>query len=376
MVPRGTDVKSCRRIAPCGLLLLLLAGCARAAPPVPAPASPSDLTAARQQFEAFPSPGAAAALVRGRDSDFMNLGVERPGGAPVTRDTVFQIASLTKPFTAIVILRLAEQGRLRLDDRASRWLDWLPPAYAEVTLRQLLSHISGVPRDLRRENVDEFDLGEFRRRFLAAEPSFAPGERWEYSNSGYTLLSLVAEQAGGRPFGRLLDDFIFRPLGMHHSRYRAPLVAASGRASGHDWEEGGWRPAPAVYSGFGNSGIESTAADLARFAAALQQRRLLRPESYAEMLTPARLASGAIVEFPFRGTPSSYGLGWFLSEFCGRRVAFHGGTIAGFSSGLFWSLDPQISALALANGKSGPDRTGVAEKIAQSAFRSGLSCVE
>lgn len=369
-------MKPHRSIASFCLLPLASAACAIAELPPQTAAPRAELDAARQQHDAFPPPGAATALVHDGEAHFLNLGIERSGGPPATSATVFQIASLTKPFTAIVILRLAEEGRLRLHDRASRWLDWLPPAYAEVTLRQLLNHTSGVPRDLRRENVDEFDLDEFRRRFLAAQPSFAPGERWEYSNSGYTLLSLVAERAGGSSFGALLEDFIFGPLGMRRTRYRAPLAAGPGRASGHDWEEGQWRAAPPVYSGFGNSGIESTAADLVRFATALQRRRLLSPQSYAEMLTPARLASGAAVEFPFRGARAGYGLGWFLGEYCGRRVAFHGGTIAGFSSSLFWSPDPRLSALALANGKSGPDRVGVADKIAEAAFRSGLNCPE
>jgi len=327
-----------------------------------------------QEAYALASPGAAIAVVDTQRAVFEDMGNESTSGDPVGPDTIFQVASLTKPFTAIVILRLAEQGRLRLDDPAARWLDWLPPRYSRVTLRQLLTHTSGVPRDLRRENVDEFDLDEFRRRFLAAEPSFAPGERWEYANTGYTLLSMIAEQAGGATFGTLLEDLVFRPLDMRRTRYRAPLVAAPGRAVGFDWQ-GGWQPAPAVYSGYGNSGIESTAHDLAAFAAALQQRRLLRPESYAEMLAPARLASGAPVAFPFRDMPrTSYGFGWFLTEQCGARVATHGGTIAGFSSNLSWAVERGVSVAVLSNGKSGPDRIGLADKIAGAALRRALAC--
>jgi len=340
-----------------------------------APAAPA-MAAADAVHRAFPPPGAAVGIVaRGRPPEFRLLGTERAGDErPVTAATVFQIASLTKPFTAIVVLRLAEQGRLGLDDRASRWLDWLPAAYHQVTLRQLLAHTSGVPRDLRRENVDEFTIEEFRRRFLAAEPSFAPGSRWEYSNTGYILLSLVAERAAGRSFGLLLDDLVFRPLAMRRTRYRAPLADSPGRAVGHDWADGAWRSAPPVHSGFGNSGIETTAGDLARFAEALQRRRLLRAESYAAMLAPATLATGASVEFPFRGLQASYGLGWFLAELCGRRVALHGGTIAGFSASLFWDVDGGVSTLALANGKSGPDRIGVADRIAEAATRGALGC--
>jgi CubicO group peptidase (beta-lactamase class C family) len=308
-------------------------------------------------------------------AQFSSQGMERlDQGSPVSRDTVFQIASLTKPFTAIVILRLSEQGALDLDDRAARWLEWLPETYGDVTIRQLLNHTSGVPRDLRRENVDEFTIEEFKRRFLEAQPSFEAGARWEYANTGYILLSLIAEQARSRGFGELLHELIFRPLRMRHTSYRAPSTAGPGRAVGHDWQEGGWRVVSPVYSGFGNSGIESTAADLSRFAAALQQRRLLRRDSYRAMLTPAALDSGAKVEFPFRDVPTSYGLGWFLSDFCGTPVVSHGGTIAGFSASLFWAVERDLSTVTLANGKSSPDRIGVAEKIGAQAMRGGLRC--
>jgi D-alanyl-D-alanine carboxypeptidase len=363
---------SLRSVLLTSLLAVPLEACAAPVPPV---AEPSALPWAEAEFERFPPPGAAAALIESGRSRYFTRGLERLGEKrAVTRDTVFQIASLTKPFTAIVILRLAEQGRLGLDDPAARYLDWLPATYQGVTVRRLLNHTAGVPRDLRRENVDEFTIEEFRRRFLEAEPSFPAGDRWEYSNTGYILLSLIAERAGGRSLGALLADFIFQPLAMSRTNYRAPLGVRSGRAQGHDWQEESWRAAPAIYSGFGNSGIESTAADLARFAAALQRRQLLRPESYRAMLAPAVLASGEKVDFPFRDVPASYGLGWFLTDFCGNPVATHGGTIAGFSAGLFWATGRPLSAVALANGKSGPDRIGVAEKIAAKLLRGALSC--
>jgi D-alanyl-D-alanine carboxypeptidase len=333
------------------------------------------LDAAMAELATLPPPGASLGIVRHGRARFRNIGAEAVGRrGDVSEATIFQIASLTKPFTAIVILRLAEEGRLSLDERARATLTWLPERYEAVTIRQLLNHTSGVPRDLRRENVDEFPSSEIRTRLLAAEASFAPGTQWEYSNTGYILLSLIAEQKTGRPFGELLHHYIFEPLGMDASDYRAPLLAAPGRAAGNDLVEGAWQPAPPVYSGFGNSGIETNARDLARFAAALQQRRLLRPESYAAMLAPGRLANGEAVTFPFRGQPSSYGLGWFLTRMCGRQVALHGGTIAGYSSALYWAVEGDVSTLALSNGKARPDRTAIAEWPALAALRQALNC--
>jgi D-alanyl-D-alanine carboxypeptidase len=356
-------------------LICLAGACVSPARDAPGPGSAArPFAAAETQLREFPAPGAAVTLVENGVARFREFGVERLDGSPVGRDTVFQIASLTKPFTAIAILRLAEQGRLRLDDRAAQWLSWLPDAYRDVTIRQLLGHVAGVPRDLRRENVDEFTVDEFRRRFIAAPPSFAPGERWEYSNAGYTLLAMIAERAGGQEFGRLLDEFVFRPARMRRTRYRAPLLAAAGRATGYDWQDGSWTAAPPVYSGFGNSGIETTSADLAAFALALQRGRLLRPESTAQMLAPAMLATGQPVTFPFRGAPASYGMGWFLTELCGTRIVTHGGTIAGFSANLSWAPERRLSVGALSNGKSGPDRVGVADKLASAAMRTALGC--
>ena len=353
-------------------VLAAFCSCAAAAPR--AVSSSTAVRQAQQEFASIAPPGAAVAVIEHGRTSLHGFGTERAGGRAVTPQTVFQIASLTKPFTAMVVLRLAEQGRLNVDDRASRWLRWLPPVYSDVTIRQLLSHTSGVPRDLRRENVDEFSLAEFRRRFVAAERSFAPGEKWEYSNAGYTLLSMIAEEAGRKPFGQLLEQMIFRPAGMRQTRYRASLTTAPGRASGYDWQDGRWVPASKVYSGYGNSGIESTAADLARLATALQQRRLLRRSSYAAMLAPGKLGSGAPLSFSFRDAPTSYGFGWFLVEQCGAKVATHGGTIAGFSSNLSWAVDRDVTVVSLTNGKSKADRIGLADKISAAALKSALRC--
>ena len=357
-----------------GLALVLAAAPGVAQPRPEAARQASAIQAAAAEARRLAAPGLSMVMVRAGKNEGRSFGREWVNGPPVTDRTIFQIASLTKPFTAIVVLRLAEQKRLSLDDKASRWLPWLREAYDGVTIRQLLNHTSGVPRDLRRENVDEFTIEEFRRRFLAEKPGFAPGTQWEYANSGYTLLSLIAERAGGADFGALLSRHIFRPAGMVQTRYRAPFVRRPGRARGYDWVDGRWQPAPPVYSGFGNSGIESTARDLARFAAALQARRLLAPSSYRQMLSPGRFADGKPLQFPFRGAPTSYGLGWFLSTSCGEPMAFHGGVIAGYSSQLNWATRRNVSAVALSNGKSGTDRIGVADKVVQAALKAELAC--
>jgi CubicO group peptidase (beta-lactamase class C family) len=231
-------------------------------------------------------------------------GIEQVGAPTrVSENTVFQVASLTKPFTAMTILRLAERGVLSVDDKAAMWLSWLPELYGDVSVRHLLTHTSGVPRDLRQANVDEFSIDEFQRRLVKAERSVPTGTKREYSNTGYILLSLIAERASGRSFGELLQNEMFAPLGMNHSSYRASLKVAAGRASGYDWDGEKWVAAPPIYSGFGNSGIESTLSDLTRFAEALHDRKLLRPASYTLMLSKqffAGLLAPVTVKFTIR----------------------------------------------------------------------------
>ncbi|HEX8242651.1 MAG TPA: serine hydrolase domain-containing protein, partial [Longimicrobium sp.] len=203
---------------------------ARAAPVHPPPASrPLDAatearldSVVRATMRARDVPGAAVAVLRRDSVVFMRgFGVaDLQRRTPVTERTVFQLASTTKPFTAMLVLILADEGRLELDAPAARYLPWLPARYASVTVRQLLNHTAGVPADMRRANVDEFPIDEFRRRFSAAEAPSTPGTRWAYANAGYTLLSLIVEAVERRPFGESLNARIFRPLGMAQSGYR------------------------------------------------------------------------------------------------------------------------------------------------------------
>lgn len=367
---------------PAALLLLGaplagVAGCAaRATPPSGSVASPVARpdpalaaridSAVRAAVERRSVPAAAVALLR-RDTLVFAGGygvADRERGTPVTAETIFQIASTTKPFTAMAVIMLAEEGKLDLDAPAARYLTWLPARYNGVTVRPLLTHTSGVVRDLRRANVDEFTAEEFRRRLEERPASFAPGARWEYSNTGYTLLSLVVEAVSGREFGMFLRERIFEPLGMHHTGYRAPERDDGRHAAGYDLVDGQLVRAPHVFSGWGNSGIESTVLDLARWAAALQRGALLRAESYRVMLERGRLGSGEAADFEFGGARSGYGFGWFLTSYRGAELRTHGGAIAGFSSIVNWFPRDGWTVIVLSNGKQGADGRGQADGIA------------
>lgn len=316
-------------------------------------------------------PGAAVALLR-HDTLVLARGygvAELERGTPVTEETVFQLASSTKPFTAMAVLMLAEEGRVDLDAPAARYLPWLQAQHPSVTVRQLLAHTGGVPTDVRRANVDEFPIEEFRRRFLAEPARSAPGTRWEYANAGYTLLALMVESVSGTPFGDFLQARIFGPLGMTRTGYRVPARQDAAHARGYDWVEGRPQPAPHVFSGWGNSGVESSVRDLARWAAAVERGELLRAESYREMFSPARLGDGTPVAFGFRDDrAASYGLGWFLTRAAGRPVQTHGGAIAGFSAVITRVPELHATLIVLSNGKDRGDRMAQAEVLARAVM--------
>ncbi|HEU0078795.1 MAG TPA: serine hydrolase domain-containing protein, partial [Longimicrobiaceae bacterium] len=313
-------------------------------------------------------PGAAVAILRGDSLVFARgYGVaDRERNLPVHPGTLFQLASTTKPFTATAVLMLVEEGRVELDAPAGRYLPWLPAKYAGITIRQLLTHTSGIYPDVRRANVDEMPMEEFRRRLEEQPVSFAPGTRWQYANAGYTLLAAIVESVSGEELGAFLRRRIFQPLGMRTAGYRAAATGDTLHAVGYDRVEGRLERAPHVFSGWGNSGIEASVLDLVAWAAALERQELLAPESYRAMYAPARLASDEEARFPFGGAAeSSYGLGWFLSSDRGEPLVTHGGAIAGFSSIVNRFPRRRLTIIVLSNGKQGDDRMGQADAIAR-----------
>ena len=311
-------------------------------------------------------PGAAVAvLVRDSVLVLRGFGVsDRERGTQVTPQTIFQIASLTKPLTATAVLLLVEDGKLDLDAPASRYLDWLPDRYSAVTIRQLLHHTAGVAPDMRRENVDEMTEAEFRRRFSDRSGSFPPGTSWQYANAGYTLLAQIVERVSGQSFGDYVQRRVAAPLGMVHTGYRVPQKDDRSHAVGYDLVDGALLRAPHVFSGWGNSGIESTVADLSEWAKAMARGRLLSQSSYRAMFSSGRITPDTVLNFPFRAGRSGYGLGWFLMSERGDSLVSHGGAIAGFSSVLTRVPKRGWTVIVLSNMKQGNDRQGQAEAIA------------
>jgi CubicO group peptidase (beta-lactamase class C family) len=269
----------------------------------------------------------------------LSIGVFRQGAllhaagyGSASRETIYQAASVGKQFTAALAVLLAESGEgPALDEPATKWLPEIPPSWAGITLRHLLSHTAGVPsagyNSL--ELAPDYTDSEIARAIASGPLEFAPGTGWRYSNGGYVLAGFVIGRATGTFYGDLLRDRIFLPLGMETATVNGP-----GAPIGFDRKKDGGI-APAAYvspslNRLADGGLNLSVLDFARWEAALSGAWF------------ARLA--AMFEGSF-----GYGLGWFLSSTERGRIADHDGGWQGFSTGMARYLDEGISAVALAN---------------------------
>ena len=270
---------------------------------------------------------------------------------PTPDRAVYEIASEAKTFTAAAILKLVERGKLRLDDTLHRHLPGvMPDAVAnEVTIRQLLTHTSGV---FEYTAIPEFEAlapqalpREALVRLIAAQPlAFEPGTAQSYSNSGYLLLGLVVEKLSGKPWGKFVEDEIFPLAGMRDSRASWNRQVVPRMATGYEFDdEHGLRRAPHHEPEWihGNGGLRATARDMTKWMRALHGGSVLGAASYREMTTPGKLADG---------TPLRYGLGVVVAQpLLGHRIYRHGGTFPGYTGYTAYLPDHDLAVSALVN---------------------------
>lgn len=263
-------------------------------------------------------------------------------GVPADVRTKFQIASLSKSFTAAAILLLQERGRLTVRDPLSRFMPDYAPA-GRITLHHLLTHTSGVPNandlpEYERESRFPHTLEETIALFKARPLRFEPGTRYEYSNSNYNLLALVIEKASGQSYGDFLDQNIFGPLGMRDTAHRGtagrivPLLAP-GYAPAGAW---GLERAPFLDWSIktGNGSLYSTVEDLYKWDRALREGGLLRPASLSEM---------------FKDHTEGAGYGWFVGERSGRATVRFSGRSPGYTSYFERYPDDDACVIILSN---------------------------
>jgi CubicO group peptidase (beta-lactamase class C family) len=215
-----------------------------------------------------------------------------PTAQPAGPQTRYRIGSISKTMTAVMVLQLAEEGRLALDAPVARWFPTLPDA-GRMTVAHLLAHRGGLGRIEATPAFDEQWVFEPRGEAdllaaIAAQPRrFEPGSAAEYSNAGYLLLSFIVEKAGGKPYAQALAERIARPLGLVHTRFDPKVRVQPDEARSYHWDSGRWVAAraaePSVPQGAG--GVVSTPRDLVVFMRALFKGRLLPPAALQRMQT-------------------------------------------------------------------------------------------
>ena len=276
---------------------------------------------------------------------------DRDLGVACAAGTRFQIASVSKQFTAAAVLLLAGQSRLRLDDPVSRWFGGCPRDWDAITVRHLLTHTSGLGHltdfpalDLCRPIDPARELGVFQRRPLLS----APGSRHYYSSPGYTLLAWIVEQTAGQPYARFLADRIFAPLGMTTASAGDP-PGGPGMARGYD----AGKPVPSfdlVTIGAGAGDIWCTAADLLRWDDAIAGDELLSAAQRREMLAPHALTGSPARNEGLAFT--AYGYGWQIGTASGHPACFHTGDNSGYLALNLWLPQAQVTLAALANDQA------------------------
>jgi D-alanyl-D-alanine carboxypeptidase len=322
-------------------------------------------TAVRREMTRQRIPGLSLGVVRGgrllRAEGYGLASVELD--APVTARTMFQSGSVGKQFTAALVLLLASEGRLGLDDPVLKWAPEGPPAWKGITIRHLLTHTSGIAEytdriDLRRDYTEEQLLRMAGERPL----DFAPGTRWSYSNTAYAVLGILIRRASGTFYGDLLRERIFTPLGMTTARVISEADIVPGRAAGYRLVEGQLKNqewvAPSLNT-TADGALYLSAQDMARWAEGLETDVPLPAGLRSQMWTRARLVDGT----PAAARDAGYGLGWFLTRRAGQAVMEHGGSWQGFQSYIGRFPDQQLTVYAFSN-LAGSDPGLIARAVA------------
>ncbi len=305
-------------------------------------------------------PGAAVLVVRDGFVVFRRAYgcADLEQGVAATPASDFRLASMTKQFTAAAVLLLAQDGRLSLDDPVRRWLPSLPAATDAVTLRQMLTHTSGlldyeelIPVDATQQvhDADVLHLLESQDRTY-----FPPGSSYRYSDTGYALLALVVARASGTDFASFLRQRIFTPLGMRGSvAYEAGVTDVPHRAFGYSTDAGKWvRTDQSLTSAvLGDGGVYSNIEDLARWDAALYDSRLLSEATRRAAFTGATATDDPAVR---------YGFGWRITG----ATVWHSGETVGFRNVIVRWPQRHFTVVVLTN-RDAPEPYALALQIAK-----------
>jgi CubicO group peptidase (beta-lactamase class C family) len=266
---------------------------------------------------------------------------------PMQADHVFRIASITKQFTAIAILQLMEEGKLDLQDDITRFLPAYPTHGVKITIEHLLTHTSGIRdyasmKDTVQRGKLDFTPQQMIGYFQDQPLRFAPGTRYEYSNSNYFLLGYIIEKVTGKTYGQYLEDHFFGPLQMRNSFYGSDTRIIRNRASGYTQTDKGLENAAAMSMSqpYAAGAILSTVEDLYKWNRALQSYKLVKKETLQKAWTRYKLADG---------TEINYGYGFRFGFIQQSRSIWHGGLINGFFTMAMYLPQEDVYVVVLSN---------------------------
>jgi CubicO group peptidase (beta-lactamase class C family) len=285
--------------------------------------------------------------------------------------TNFRLASCTKQFTAMAVMLLAHDGKLRYDERLNDVFPEFPDYGKAITIRNLLNHTSGLPdyetlmeevsprprwtRDKQIHDEDVLALLETQKH-----GKFSPGRQWSYSNSGYVILGLAVAKVSGKSFPDFLHDRIFEPLKMNHTlAYVSGINTVSNRAYGYSKEGDGFLQTDqsATSATLGDGGVYSNLEDLKKWDDALAHHSLISGDEMEAALTAVKLPDGSTPSWssdpgdadPQAGKPVFYGFGWFLDDYRGRRRMWHYGETVGFRTAIERFTENKLTIVLLCN---------------------------
>jgi D-alanyl-D-alanine carboxypeptidase len=315
----------------------------------------------KTQMEHRRIPGLALAIVKNgrvtKDEAYGMANLELK--SPARKETVFEIGSITKQFTAALVLILAEEGKLTLDEKITRFFPHTPEAWKDITIRHLLTHTSGIKNYTGLpgfEVTKKLDAAKFVATLGVHPLESKPGEAFKYCNSGYNLAGYIIEKVSGKSYWEMLRARILDPLQMRATTSRDLKPIVDNRADGYEIEAGKLVNRDSDLTDVFSAGaILSTIGDLVKWNAALENGKLWSDASRAAMWSPFTLNSG--VKYP-------YGLGWRLDDHNNRKTIWHSGSTSGFTASLLRFPNEKLAIIVLCNFGDQGTATHVAKGIA------------
>lgn len=286
-------------------------------------------------------------VIRATGYGFANLELQ----VPATKDTVYEIGSISKQMASEALMLLVEDGKVNLDDPINKYLPQNAPAtWQKIAVRDLLNHTSGL------KDWTEIKDFSYRREYSAEEfvalvkdfpLLYQPRENWSYSNTNLPLIGIIVEKASGKTYEDFVTERILKPLNLPTLRFKHQQDVVPNRATGYEWRNEKWengepfRPKVIAASG----GILANAIDLAKWWEAVLQGKIVKQTSLDQMLAPAKLNTGRTV---------SHGFAFFTNTFNGNKFIFHAGsTVGGFGSMVYYFPKDKLTFAVIGNLEDG-----------------------